>query len=400
MPASASARPASAAASTRADAPRQVQPGRRPAAARRRRRRRRRDRWPRRHPVRPAAPPRAGAGGARPGRDVVALGRRRTGRVPGLSISTGAPPSRRASARASATGCSPPAVAGPSRRVKAASCSGAPARWPSAVTTSGAVPAITSRAASRATVSVLPAPGGPTTSSGGAELPQRQLLEAQRRRQREGQRPRLQPPRQPGRHAMPGEGGRATAGPGARGGGGGSSSRSSAAVTSTPPANRRVDRISASAPSSARTCAIASAVSAARYSFSRMTGGLGLRLADPGRSPGLPVRIISSPPCGCARAGRFPPAPAPASPAGCARRSRARGSGCRRWSAAPAPRRPAPARSNTVRKRCMNSPSLDGAIASWRSSGGPISDSANAVSQSGTERDQRDIAGARRHGRR
>ena len=77
---------------------------------------------------------------------------------------------------------------------------------------------------------------------------------------------------QRGGDAMEVERGEAGGVRGASGGSGGAvrSSGSSAAVTSTPSPRRRVARISASSPSSARTCAIACAIAGARKSFRRM----------------------------------------------------------------------------------------------------------------------------------
>ena len=69
--------------------------------------------------------------------------------------------SRTSGTLSSATGWSATTSSTPSKRVKAASCSTAPARRPSAVTTVGVTPAITNRVASRTAVSVFPAPGGP-----------------------------------------------------------------------------------------------------------------------------------------------------------------------------------------------------------------------------------------------
>ncbi len=89
-----------------------------------------------------------------------------SGSRPGASISAGAPGWRRVRARPNVTGWLATTNSIPSRRVNAASCSTAPARCPSAVMTSGAWPASTRRVASRATVSVLPAPGSPANSRG------------------------------------------------------------------------------------------------------------------------------------------------------------------------------------------------------------------------------------------
>ena len=159
------------------------------------------------------------------------------------------------------------------------------------------------------------------------------------------------------------------------GNGGGVSSGSSAAVISTPSRDaaggqdQRVFHPVRRAP-----VAIASAMEppgAGGMRFRRIPQVDGHGLI---RSPTVRMR---------ARADRSPPGPAPASSGGCAPRWRAHGCGCRRRSAAPASRRRAPPCRTRARRRCMNSCSRLGAIASWRSSGGPVSASANAASHSG-----------------
>ena len=64
--------------------------------------------------------------------------------------------------------------------MNAASCSVAPARLPSVVITSGAMPCMTRRVASRTVVRVLPAPGGPVSIIGGACAASGKFAECQR----------------------------------------------------------------------------------------------------------------------------------------------------------------------------------------------------------------------------
>ena len=134
-------RPGPMPASVSASARRPPRPARRRAGGRRSRRvaissvapgvgdRRRPGRPPRPGRGRPAAPATVAASAAAArARSSSRLRRRRTGRSPGVSISTGAPSWRRASARPSATGWRRRRRSRPSSRVKAASCSAAPAR--------------------------------------------------------------------------------------------------------------------------------------------------------------------------------------------------------------------------------------------------------------------------------
>ena len=67
----------------------------------------------------------------------------------------------------------------PQSRVKAASCSVAPARFPSVVMTMGTTPPITSLVARRTVVRVFPAPGGPVRSTGGSCGPNGRVRERQ-----------------------------------------------------------------------------------------------------------------------------------------------------------------------------------------------------------------------------
>ena len=194
-----------------------------------------------------------------------------------------AAPARRASARPSVTGWLATIRSMPSSRVNAANCSVAPARLPSAVITSGIVPARTRRVASRATVSVLPAPGGPDSSSGGS------IRQPAAGCRTTGSRPARRPACRPassdaGAAARRGIAAR-RGGPDPAAAGAGGPSGSRAAVISTPPATRRVPRISASGPSSARSCAMAAAIAAARKSFRRI-GCVALRGASRGHTAG------------------------------------------------------------------------------------------------------------------
>ena len=185
------------------------------------------------------------------------------GSMPAVSIRTGAPSCRQVIARASVMASAAAIKVRPSSRVKAANCSAAPARSASAEITSGDRPCNTSRVASRATVNVLPAPGGPANTIGADPSVRSSAPNRSRAANACSKSPPLRLPamlsgtpcqRSASRRA--GSGGAAVACPEPTG--------SSAAVTSTPPAIRRVPRISASAPSSARTCAMAAATVAAR----------------------------------------------------------------------------------------------------------------------------------------
>ena len=224
------------------------------------------------------------------------------GSVPAVSISTGAPSWRRASARARLTGWLATSRGTPRSRVKAASCSVAPARLPSVVMTTGAMPLMTSRVASRAAVSVLPAPGGPVSITGGSRGFRDRVPNGKLRPIASVRSPRASPGcRAAGTpcHAKAARRAARRAGSGARsgarsGGGGGSGSGSSAAVISTPPAIRRVFRISASAPSSARTRAMASAMPEARKDLRRMMGTRARPMGPAARSrPGGRTRLYA-----------------------------------------------------------------------------------------------------------
>ena len=180
---------------------------------------------------------------------------------PGLSINTGVSGSRRVSARPTVTGWQATTRLMPSSLVKAASCSVAPARLPSAVITNGLMPDITSRVASRATVSVLPVPGGPTISRGRSSSGRAAKLKDDARLVARS--PRCRSLRS--RAGTPWKSSAATnVGSTDTSGVGGPSSGSRAAVTSTPLPRRCVARINASSPSSARTCAMACAIPEAR----------------------------------------------------------------------------------------------------------------------------------------
>ena len=124
---------------------------------------------------------------------------------------------------------------------------------------------ITSRAASFAAVNVLPAPGGPTSSSGGSAAVSGSGRNSNSVPSAAASSPAVSTARSfsgtPWKLSAARDGG----GREASGDGGGlSSSGSSAAVTSTPSPTWRDARISASWPSSARTRAIASAILGAR----------------------------------------------------------------------------------------------------------------------------------------
>ena len=214
----------------------------------------------------------------------------------------------------------------PSSLVKAASCSVAPARLPSAVITIGVTPAITRRVARRATVECLAGPG------------------------RADQQQRLARPAAACRTGSPRRGrsrGRPAAGRARPAGGDAMEVERCEAWRDRPgTAAAVVLRLQ-------RGSDLDAAADAARGEDQGVLAQFGPHRAIASAIARCAVELqahgvtgagsfISSPPSGSAPAGGFPPVPAPACSAGCARRSPARGCGCRPRSAAPAPLRHQP----------------------------------------------------------
>ena len=104
------------------------------------------------------------------------------GSQPGVSISTGALCCRRVSARPRVTGWLATIRLMPSSRVKAASCSVAPARLPSAVITIGRDAGHHQAGRQPGDGQCLAGAGGPTSSSGGSPAPSGSVRERQRAR--------------------------------------------------------------------------------------------------------------------------------------------------------------------------------------------------------------------------